>query len=183
MSVTTRLRDAAVLPVVAIEDDAQALPLGQALLDAGITAIEITLRTPAGLSAITHPTELPGLTVGAGTVITGDELGLVLDAGAQFIVSPGFDPHLVGLAITSGILPIPGVATASEIMAAIQARLDVVKLFPAAQLGDHRSSPRTAAHSRICSSYRAAALASTTPQTTCGTGCSRSAPTGSRRAR
>jgi 2-dehydro-3-deoxyphosphogluconate aldolase/(4S)-4-hydroxy-2-oxoglutarate aldolase len=124
-----------VLPVVVIDDPADALPLGHALAEGGVPCAEMTLRTPAAIDAIRQLSALSGFTVGAGTVLDAAQLSASVQAGAQFVVSPGFDPELVRIAAAQGTAIVPGVATASEVMAARRAGLDVLKLFPAELLG------------------------------------------------
>jgi 2-dehydro-3-deoxyphosphogluconate aldolase/(4S)-4-hydroxy-2-oxoglutarate aldolase len=125
-----------VLPVVVIETPAHAIPLAEALLAGGVDAIEITLRTPAALEAIaTVARNVPGMCVGAGTVLSANELRRVRDAGAQFALSPGSTPTLLDAA-AAGCLPfVPGVMTPSEAMAAREHGFKLLKLFPAAQAG------------------------------------------------
>jgi 2-dehydro-3-deoxyphosphogluconate aldolase/(4S)-4-hydroxy-2-oxoglutarate aldolase len=124
-----------VLPVVVLDRAEDAVPLAQALLRGGIDCAEITLRTPAGLPAIDSLRSLAGFTVGAGTVLTVAEVKACVAAGARFIVSPGFDAKVVQASLDAGVDAIPGVATASEIMAGVALGLTVLKCFPAEQLG------------------------------------------------
>lgn len=135
--VLERLRAARVVPVIVIEDAALAPELIAALAAGGIHSAEITLRTNAGLAAIgTAAGALPpGFTLGAGTVLTAAEVDACADAGAEFIVSPGFDDEVVARALDRGLTALPGVATATEIQRAIRAGLNVVKFFPADRLG------------------------------------------------
>jgi 2-dehydro-3-deoxyphosphogluconate aldolase/(4S)-4-hydroxy-2-oxoglutarate aldolase len=130
------LRRAPVMPVVTIRDAAKAVPLARALAAGGLTAIEITLRTPAALEAIAAVArEVPESLPGAGTVLTPADLAAATAAGAAFAVSPGATPVLLAAA-KSGPLPfLPGVASASELMAAREAGFGAFKLFPAAQCG------------------------------------------------
>ena len=125
-----------IVPVVVLDDPARAVDLAHALAAGGIGTAEITLRTPAGLAAIAAIADsVPDFVVGAGTVLSLDDLDRVADAGAAFAVSPGLDEELVDHARDRGVLPLPGVATASEVQRAVRAGLDRVKFFPAAQLG------------------------------------------------
>ena len=125
-----------IVPVITIDDAARAVDLASALAAGGIDCAEITLRTPAGLAAIAAIAEaLPDFTVGAGTVLTADDVTRVTDAGARFVVSPGFDDEVVDHARELGVLPVPGVATATEVQRALRAGVEHLKLFPAAQLG------------------------------------------------
>jgi 2-dehydro-3-deoxyphosphogluconate aldolase / (4S)-4-hydroxy-2-oxoglutarate aldolase len=130
------LRLAPVIPVVIIEDLADAVPLARALVAGGLKAIEITLRTPAGLDAIRAiAAEVEGAVPGAGTVLTPDQYAEVVRAGARFAVSPGITPRLLDAAEGSGIEPLPGIATASEAMALIERGYSFAKFFPAEAAG------------------------------------------------
>jgi 2-dehydro-3-deoxyphosphogluconate aldolase/(4S)-4-hydroxy-2-oxoglutarate aldolase len=136
-TVLERLEAARVVPVIVIEDAARAPELIAALAAGGIRSAEITLRTPAGLAAIGRAAgALPdGFTLGAGTVLTAAEVDACADAGADFIVSPGFDDDVVARTLERGLVALPGVATATEIQRALRAGLNVVKFFPADRLG------------------------------------------------
>ena len=130
------LRRGPVLPVITIRDAGKAVALARALAAGGLTAIEITLRTPAALAAIEAVArEVPECLAGAGTVLNERDLRAAIDAGAAFGVSPGATPGLLTAATAFGLPFLPGVATASELMAAIEAGFDHFKLFPAAQAG------------------------------------------------
>jgi len=125
-----------VVPVVTIDDADDAVALAQALLTGGLDIVEITLRTEAGLDAIRRiADEVPEMLVGAGSVKRPDDLANAHDAGARFVVSPGFDREVVGAARRVGLPAIPGIATATELQAAVNAGVDVVKLFPAEVVG------------------------------------------------
>ena len=125
-----------VMPVVVIDDAAHAVPLARALVAGGIRAIEITLRTGAALDAIEAiARDVPDAIPGVGTAITAADVLAALDAGAKFIVSPGMTPALRDAALGSGLPFLPGVATASELMAGLAAGLGAFKFFPAAQAG------------------------------------------------
>lgn len=125
-----------VIPVMVIDNPAHAVPLAQALVDGGIFALEITLRTPAALEAIAAiRTHVPEAVVGAGTVLTPTQWHDSMAAGAQFGVSPGLTAPLLE-AIGQYDTPfLPGVATASEVMNALAAGLTTCKLFPAEAIG------------------------------------------------
>jgi 2-dehydro-3-deoxyphosphogluconate aldolase/(4S)-4-hydroxy-2-oxoglutarate aldolase len=129
------LASARIVPVVVIDDAAHARELAAALADGGIRAAEVTLRTPAGLDAMAAMAENGALTVGAGTVLTPDQVSACADAGARFIVSPGFDDGVVARAQELGLGVLPGVATATEVQRALGAGLSELKLFPADRLG------------------------------------------------
>lgn len=130
------LRLSPVMPVVVIEDAAHALPLARALLAGGVRTIEITLRTPAALDAIRAlASETPAMVVGAGTVLTADDLDAAIDAGAKYALSPGGTPKLMKAAANRNIPFIPGVATSSEIQRGLERGYNCFKFFPAEQLG------------------------------------------------
>lgn len=134
MSVTAELAAIGVLPVVVIDDAAEAPELARALRAGGIECAEVTLRTEAGLPSLAVMAA-EGLLVGAGTVLDRAALDAAVDAGARFAVSPGFGAEIVDACRDRGVLPVPGVATPTEIMTALAAGLATLKLFPAAQLG------------------------------------------------
>jgi 2-dehydro-3-deoxyphosphogluconate aldolase/(4S)-4-hydroxy-2-oxoglutarate aldolase len=121
--------------VIVIDDAGVAPDLAAALTAGGIGCAEITLRTPAGLQALASVNEVPGFLAGAGTVITVDQVDRCVDAGAQFLVSPGFDDDVVARAQHHDVAILPGVATATEIQRALRAGIDVLKFFPADRLG------------------------------------------------
>jgi 2-dehydro-3-deoxyphosphogluconate aldolase/(4S)-4-hydroxy-2-oxoglutarate aldolase len=130
------LRLAPVIPVVIIEDLADAVPLARALVAGGLKAIEITLRTPVGLDAIRAiAAEVEGAVPGVGTVLTPGQYAESARAGARFAVSPGATPKLLDAAESSGIAPLPGIATASEAMALIERGYTFAKFFPAEAAG------------------------------------------------
>jgi 2-dehydro-3-deoxyphosphogluconate aldolase/(4S)-4-hydroxy-2-oxoglutarate aldolase len=129
------LRRCPVVPVVVLDDPDRAVPLGKALLAGGIDVVEITLRTDAGLEAIRRLAGLPDLHVGAGSVLVPDHVDQVVEAGARFAVSPGLSADVVQRCRARGIPALPGVATASDLMAATALGLDEVKFFPAGLLG------------------------------------------------
>ncbi|HEX4056902.1 MAG TPA: bifunctional 4-hydroxy-2-oxoglutarate aldolase/2-dehydro-3-deoxy-phosphogluconate aldolase [Galbitalea sp.] len=124
-----------IIPVVVIDDAAKAPDVAAALVEGGIGCAEITLRTPDGLAAIKATAGVGDFVVGAGTVLSAEQVEACVDAGARFIVSPGFDDDVVAAAQAHGIDVLPGVATASEIQRAVRAGLEVVKFFPADRLG------------------------------------------------
>lgn len=124
-----------IVPVIVIDDAANAADLARALSAGGIHCAEVTFRTPAAADAIRAMAEVPSFTVGAGTVITGEQLTSAHEAGAQFIVSPGFDAQIVAETQNLGMGTLPGAATATEVMTAVRAGLDTVKFFPADRLG------------------------------------------------
>lgn len=125
-----------VLPVIVIDKLAQAVPLAQALLAGGVDAMEITLRTPVAMDAISAVAHaVPQMCVGAGTVLDAQDLHRVRDAGARFALSPGAGPDLLAAAAAGSLPFIPGVMTASEALAAREHGFGLLKLFPAEQAG------------------------------------------------
>lgn len=129
------MRVAPVIPVIVIDDVAHAVPLAEALVAGGLRVLEITLRTPAALAAITAMKAVPGAIVGAGTVTNPRELGAALDAGAEFIVAPGLTEPLGKAAIAAGVPFLPGIANAGDIMRGLDLGLDRFKFFPAMAAG------------------------------------------------
>ena len=124
-----------IVPVIVIDDAAQAADLAGALLAGGIACAEITFRTTSAVDAIRATSGIAGFTVGAGTVLTTDDVDRAADAGARFVVSPGFAQDVVERALERGLEVFPGVATATEVMRAARIGITRVKFFPAAQLG------------------------------------------------
>ncbi len=129
------LTAARLLPVVVIDDARTARPLAAALARGGLRCAEITLRTPAAEAAIGALAADPEVVVGAGTVLNAAQAARVIDAGARFIVTPGFSPQVVRHCQERSVPVFPGVATATELMAALDAGIETVKFFPAEQLG------------------------------------------------
>lgn len=130
------LARARVLPVVTLARAADASTLAAGLLAGGLPIVEITLRTDAALDAIgTLAREATGLVVGAGTVLTPDQVDAVAAAGAAFVVAPGFDARVVERCAERGLPVVPGVATPTEIAAALAHGCTLLKLFPAEALG------------------------------------------------
>jgi 2-dehydro-3-deoxyphosphogluconate aldolase/(4S)-4-hydroxy-2-oxoglutarate aldolase len=125
-----------VVPVLTVDDPADAVELVRALVAGGLAAVEITLRTPTGLEAIHRASaEVPSAVVGAGSVTSAALATHALDAGARFVVSPGLDDGVIDVASNASVPVLPGVATATELLRAVNAGLDTVKLFPAELLG------------------------------------------------
>lgn len=124
-----------IVPVVVLDDAAFAVDAAAALAAGGISCIEITLRTPAAVDAIAAIASAGSLLVGAGTVLSPDDLNRVVDAGAQFVITPGVDREVIDLALSLGIDILPGTATATDIQAVLRSGLVAVKLFPADRLG------------------------------------------------
>ncbi|MFF1482229.1 bifunctional 4-hydroxy-2-oxoglutarate aldolase/2-dehydro-3-deoxy-phosphogluconate aldolase [Streptomyces sp. NPDC058301] len=127
---------APVVPVVVLDDAADAVPLARALVAGGLPAIEVTLRTPAALDAIRAVVaEVPGAVVGAGTVVTAAGVADAVAAGARFLVSPGWTGGLLDAMAASGVPYLPGVATASEVVALLERGIREMKFFPAEAAG------------------------------------------------
>jgi 2-dehydro-3-deoxyphosphogluconate aldolase/(4S)-4-hydroxy-2-oxoglutarate aldolase len=127
---------APVVPVVVLEDAADAVPLARALAGGGLPAIEVTLRTPAALDAIRAIAgEVPEAVVGAGTVITPVQVGEAVAAGARFLVSPGWTDTLLEAMRASGVPFLPGVSTTSEVVALLERGVREMKFFPAQAAG------------------------------------------------
>lgn len=134
--VVKRIYDLGILPVIAIEDADKAVPLAKALCEGGLPAAEITFRTACAKEAIIRIREaLPDMLVGAGTVLTEQQVDDALDAGVEFIVTPGFNPQIVKYAQSKGAVIMPGTATPGEMEQAMAMGIDVVKFFPAEQNG------------------------------------------------
>ncbi|MGW6137082.1 bifunctional 4-hydroxy-2-oxoglutarate aldolase/2-dehydro-3-deoxy-phosphogluconate aldolase [Streptomyces sp. NPDC055144] len=127
---------APVVPVVVVEDVADAVPLARALVAGGLRAIEVTLRTPAALDAIRAiADEVPDAVVGAGTVISPQNVADSVAAGARFLVSPGWTDTLLDAMKKSGVPFLPGVSTTSEVVALLERGVSEMKFFPAEAAG------------------------------------------------
>jgi 2-dehydro-3-deoxyphosphogluconate aldolase/(4S)-4-hydroxy-2-oxoglutarate aldolase len=132
VSVDEVIRASRIVPVVEIDDASAAVPLAEALVAAGLPIIEVTLRTPAGLRAVKEIVRhVPEMTVGAGTVLNAEQAGQATDAGASFLVSPGYTAALSKAAALHGIRLYPGTVTASEVLQAMEAGHRTLKFFPA----------------------------------------------------
>ncbi|MFE2375946.1 bifunctional 4-hydroxy-2-oxoglutarate aldolase/2-dehydro-3-deoxy-phosphogluconate aldolase [Streptomyces sp. NPDC059398] len=133
---TSVLDLAPVVPVVVIDDAADAVPLARALVAGGLPAIEVTLRTPAALDAIRAiAAEVPEAVVGAGTVISSDGVTQAVAAGSRFLVSPGWSDRLLGAMTDSGVPFLPGVSTTSEVVQLLERGITGMKFFPAEAAG------------------------------------------------
>jgi 2-dehydro-3-deoxyphosphogluconate aldolase/(4S)-4-hydroxy-2-oxoglutarate aldolase len=133
--IETIMRTAPVIPVLVIEDVVYARPIAEALVAGGLRVLEVTLRTAAGLEAIAEMKKVPGAIVGAGTVVNVAGLRAAIDAGSEFIVSPGLTDNLGAAAVESGIPFLPGVANAGDIMRGMDLGLEHFKFFPAEASG------------------------------------------------
>jgi len=136
MTVSETIRKMGVLPVVVLDDAKDAAPLAKALVEGGLPCAEVTFRTEAAEESIRIMTEkFPEMIVGAGTVLTIDQVDRAVAAGAKFIVCPGFDPEIVDYCLEKNIPVYPGCAIPSELAQAVKRGLEVIKFFPAEQLG------------------------------------------------
>jgi 2-dehydro-3-deoxyphosphogluconate aldolase/(4S)-4-hydroxy-2-oxoglutarate aldolase len=130
------LRISPVIPVVTTDDPKNAVPLARALVAGGVKIIELTLRTDSALTSLKLiAEEVPEILAGAGTILTPGQAEAAVQAGAQFLVSPGFTPALLTSMLSLDVPVLPGVATAGEIMAVMEAGLDAMKFFPAGPAG------------------------------------------------
>lgn len=135
-TVTEKISTLGVVPVVVLEDAKDAAPLAKALVEGGLPCAEVTFRTDAAEESIKIMTsEYPDMFVGAGTVLTIEQVDRAVAAGAKFIVSPGFDPEIVDYCLSKEISVFPGCITPSEVAQAVKRGLKVVKFFPAEQFG------------------------------------------------
>ncbi|WP_109313421.1 bifunctional 4-hydroxy-2-oxoglutarate aldolase/2-dehydro-3-deoxy-phosphogluconate aldolase [Ruegeria sp. AU67] len=139
MSKTQRTREicalAPIVPVLVVDEAAQARPLAEALVAGGLPALEVTLRTPAALDAIRAMADVPGGVVGAGTLVTPEDVRAAKEAGARFGVSPGATDILIAACEAEGLPLLPGAATASEAMRLLEKGYDMLKFFPAEASG------------------------------------------------
>jgi 2-dehydro-3-deoxyphosphogluconate aldolase/(4S)-4-hydroxy-2-oxoglutarate aldolase len=135
MTIDQIMRTSAVIPVLVIEDAATARPLAEALVAGGLNVLEVTMRTPAALDAIREMKQVEGAIVGAGTVINPDQFEDAIEAGAEFIVSPGLTERLARPIIASRVPFLPGIANAGDIMRGLDLGLSHFKFFPAETSG------------------------------------------------
>ena len=136
MSIVDRAREIGIVPVVAIPKLEDALPLAEALLEGGLACAEITFRTGAAAEAIARiRRRFPEILLGAGTVLTTEQAETALNAGAEFIVSPGTNPVVVDYCLSKDVTIFPGVCTPTEIELALSKGVDVLKFFPAEPMG------------------------------------------------
>lgn len=126
---------APIVPVLVVDDAAHARPLAEALVAGGLPALEVTLRTPAALDAIRAMAQVPGGVVGAGTLVTPEDVRAAKAAGAQFGVSPGATDTLIAACEAEGLPLLPGAATATEAMRLLEQGYDMLKFFPAEASG------------------------------------------------
>ncbi len=136
MNVAETIQKMGVVPVVVLNDAKDAAPLAKALVEGGLPCAEVTFRTDAAEESIRiMANEFPEMFVGAGTVLTIDQVDRAVAAGAKFIVSPGFDPEIVDYCLEKDIPVFPGCITPSEVAQAVKRGLKIVKFFPAEQFG------------------------------------------------
>jgi len=133
--IETIMRTAPVIPVIVVEDIDHAVPLARALVAGGLKVLEVTMRTPAALDAIRAMKSVDGAIVGAGTVTNAAQLEQAIDAGSEFIVSPGLTEPLGKAAVASGVPFLPGIANAGDIMRGLDMGLNHFKFFPAMASG------------------------------------------------
>lgn len=131
MTIEEIMRTAPVIPVLVVDRLEDAVPMAEALVAGGLRVLEVTLRTPVALDAIRAMREVDGAIVGAGTVVDQEQLQAAIDAGAQFIVSPGLTEALGRAAIRAEVPFLPGIATAGDIMRGLELGLEHFKFFPA----------------------------------------------------
>lgn len=135
-SIKEIMTTSSVIPVIVIEDIEDAVPLAQALVNGGLKVLEVTLRTDAGLEAISKIKQaVPDAIVGAGTVISLLDLSKAIDAGSEFLVSPGSTPALIDAALQQSVPWLPGVSGPSEAMRLLEQGLSHLKFFPAQAAG------------------------------------------------
>lgn len=153
VSIEKIVNTAPVIPVLVLDDADTALMVGEALVEGGLPVLEVTLRTPAAMECIRALARLKGAIVGAGTVLTPEQMSAARDAGAAFAVSPGSTPPLIEAALRSAVPYLPGVASASEAMALAEQGFTHLKFFPAEALGGTKHLASLASplpHIRFC---------------------------------
>jgi 2-dehydro-3-deoxyphosphogluconate aldolase / (4S)-4-hydroxy-2-oxoglutarate aldolase len=129
------MRTSPVIPVLVVHDAAEARPMAEALVKGGLRVLEVTLRTPAALEAIAEMKKVDGAIVGAGTVVNAEQFKQAMDAGSEFIVSPGLTKTIGRPIIDSGVPFLPGIANAGDIMRGLDLGLTHFKFFPAEASG------------------------------------------------
>ncbi len=139
MTIDEIMRTAPVIPVLVLDGDGDWAALAETLVEAGLPVLEVTLRTGEALNAIREMSRVPGAIVGAGTVLNEEQLGQAIEAGSQFIVSPGLTDTLTLAALRSEVPFLPGVANAGDIMRGLDLGLDRFKFFPAEAAGGIRA--------------------------------------------
>jgi len=135
-SITNKIQALGVFPIIVLDHVADVVPLGEALLRAGLPCAEVTFRTAAAAEAIsTFSRAFPDMLLGAGTVLTVDQADAAIDAGATFMVTPGFNHQVVDHCLAKGVNIYPGVCTPTEMDTAVSKGLTVLKFFPAEAMG------------------------------------------------
>ncbi len=134
-SIESIMLAAPVIPVLVVEDASQAAPLAEALVSGGLKVLEVTLRTSAALDVIREMKQVPGAIVGAGTVTNPQEFDAAVEAGSEFIISPGLTDKLGKHVVEAGVPLLPGIATAGDIMRGLDLGLTHFKFFPAMAAG------------------------------------------------
>lgn len=136
MNITERVRQIGIVPVVSVPKPEHAAPLAEALLEGGLACAEITFRTAAAAEAIAQiRSRFPEILLGAGTVLTTEQAETAINAGAEYIVSPGTNPAVVEYCLAKGVTIFPGVCTPTEIEMALSRGVDALKFFPAEPMG------------------------------------------------
>lgn len=130
-----RIHELKLVPIVVLEDARDAAPLAEALIKGGLPCAEVTFRTGAAIQSIRNMSKFDDLCLGAGTVLSVDQVKAAMDAGAKFIVTPGFNPDVVGYCVENGIPVTPGVATPTDIELGLKFGLEILKFFPAESFG------------------------------------------------
>ncbi|MEP9402790.1 bifunctional 4-hydroxy-2-oxoglutarate aldolase/2-dehydro-3-deoxy-phosphogluconate aldolase [Sphingomonas sp. VNH70] len=135
VSIAEIMQTSPVIPVLVVHDAAEARPMAEALVKGGLRVLEVTLRTPAALEAIAEMKKVDGAIVGAGTVVNAQQFAQAMDAGSEFIVSPGLTETIARPIIDSGVPFLPGIANAGDIMRGLDLGLTHFKFFPAEAAG------------------------------------------------
>lgn len=135
MTLEQIMRAGPVIPVLKVDDASIAVPLAEALVAGGLPVLEVTLRTASAIEVIAAMSQVEGAIVGVGTVTSPDQFSLAKQAGSQFAVTPGLSPALIEAAPDAGMPVLPGVMTPSELITAVEAGFDLLKLFPAQVAG------------------------------------------------
>ena len=133
--IINRLSAGKLVPVIVLDKAEDASPLAESLIEGGLPVAEVTMRTPAALAAMKEIGQHPEVLLGAGTVVTADQVDQAVDAGARYIICPGFHEAVVQRCQELGVLVIPGVITPTDIAKAMSYDIDVVKFFPAEAFG------------------------------------------------
>lgn len=135
MNVIERLLECMAIAIVRTPDQISGQYIADAIVDAGLTCIEVTLTNPGALEIVASLATRPGVCVGVGTVLTPNDVSIAQRAGAQFIVSPNSNPQVIAATKRAGLVSIPGIATPTDVATALDAGADILKLFPASSYG------------------------------------------------